>query len=213
MSYQYPKAFVTKPEMVMTENTAHGSGQRMSRWRLAAWGVAALFLLMNAVMMQFTDAINWTVVDFVFAGVLLFGSLGVYEIATRTRSSTRYRAGIGLATGARFFSFGATRLWASPTVLPMGCTSGRLPSRSLVLSSPCSVPVGERAQCSRWRLRWCWLVGSRWSPGWSRTVLPPCSRSLASPDSMSRCFSGRQCSFERRRGRTRCRARHDARSP
>jgi hypothetical protein len=100
MSYQYPKAFVTKPEMVMTENTAHGSGQRMSRWRLAAWGVAALFLLMNAVMMQFTDAINWTVVDFVFAGVLLFGSLGVYEIATRTRSSTRYRAGIGLATGA-----------------------------------------------------------------------------------------------------------------
>lgn len=76
--------------------------RRMSRWRFAAWVAAALVLLASFVAMQFTDEVNWSVGDFVFAGVLLFGSLGAYEIAARMTGDTAYRAGIGVAIGAAF---------------------------------------------------------------------------------------------------------------
>jgi hypothetical protein len=52
--------------------------------------------------MQFTDEVNWSVGDFVFAGILLFGSLGAYEITTRRSHSTMYRGGVGTAITAAF---------------------------------------------------------------------------------------------------------------
>lgn len=86
----------------MTGNVVHNGGGRGSRWRLAAWVAAALLLLLPLVAMQFTDEVNWTAGDFVFATVLLFSSLGAYEIAARKTSDTAYRAGIGLAIAATF---------------------------------------------------------------------------------------------------------------
>jgi hypothetical protein len=71
-------------------------------WRIAAWATAALLLLVPLVAMQFTDDVNWTVADFVFAAVLLFGTLGIYELAVRKTGSTAYRAGVGLALVAGF---------------------------------------------------------------------------------------------------------------
>lgn len=56
-----------------------------------------LFLLANAVGNQVSAEVNWTASDFVFAGVLLFGSLGVYEIAVRTTRNVVYRTGVGMA--------------------------------------------------------------------------------------------------------------------
>lgn len=52
--------------------------------------------------MQFTDEVNWTVGDFVFAAVLLFGSLGAYEVAVRTTGNIAYRAAVGFALAAAF---------------------------------------------------------------------------------------------------------------
>jgi hypothetical protein len=52
--------------------------------------------------MQFTDEVNWTVGDFVFAAVLLFGSLGAYELLARKTGDTAYRAGVGVAIAAAF---------------------------------------------------------------------------------------------------------------
>jgi hypothetical protein len=52
--------------------------------------------------MQFTDEVNWTVGDFVVFGVLLFGSLGAYELARRITGNTAYRAGVGVAIAATF---------------------------------------------------------------------------------------------------------------
>lgn len=74
----------------------------MSRWRIAAWATAALFLLASFVAMQLTDEVDWSAGDFVFAGVLLFGSLGAYEMAARMTGNTAYRAGVGVAIAAAF---------------------------------------------------------------------------------------------------------------
>lgn len=74
-----------------------GNGRRGRRWRIAAWGTAAALLLLPLIAMQFTEEVNWTVGDFVFAGVLLFGSLGAYELAASASGSRVYRAGAGVA--------------------------------------------------------------------------------------------------------------------
>lgn len=68
--------------------------------RKAAWAAAGLVLLVPLVAMQLTDEVNWTLSDFVFAGALLFGALGAYELAVRTTGSHSYRAGAGIALAA-----------------------------------------------------------------------------------------------------------------
>ena len=65
-------------------------------WK-AAWGAVVLALLAPLVAMQVTDEVAWTLSDFVIAGVLLAGSLGVLQLASRTTSSVAYRVGVGLA--------------------------------------------------------------------------------------------------------------------
>lgn len=44
---------------------------------------AGLLLLLPLVAMQFTNEVNWTLADFVAAGVLLFGTGGLIEFAMR----------------------------------------------------------------------------------------------------------------------------------
>ncbi len=66
-------------------------------WRIAAWAAAGIFLLAMIVGNRMSAGVYWTLSDFIFAGVLLFGSLSVYELAVRTTSAPLYRAGVGLA--------------------------------------------------------------------------------------------------------------------
>ena len=47
--------------------------------RVLGWSAVALFILAPAVAMQFTDEVNWTTSDFVFAGILLIGGGAVIE--------------------------------------------------------------------------------------------------------------------------------------
>ena len=86
----------------MSGNTENGSGRRGSRWRIAAWAVAALILLLPLVAMQFTDEVNWDVADFAFAGALLIGTGITYELAVRKTGDTAYRAAVGVALAAAF---------------------------------------------------------------------------------------------------------------
>lgn len=65
-------------------------------WRTIVWLAAAALLLVPLVAMQFTAEVRWTASDFVFAGVLLFGSLGTFELLTRRSTRIAYHAGIGL---------------------------------------------------------------------------------------------------------------------
>ena len=81
------------------ENGVRGGG---SLWRVAAWGFAALILLLPLVAMQFTSEVNWDWKDFVFAGVLI-GSVGlVYEVTVRMTRSWSYRAAVAVALAAGF---------------------------------------------------------------------------------------------------------------
>lgn len=55
--------------------------------RMLGWGAVALVMLAPAVAMQFTEEVDWTASDFVFAGVLLIGAAGVIElVAWRVRN-------------------------------------------------------------------------------------------------------------------------------
>ena len=84
----------------MEGNVENNGLQRIGPWRIAAWAAAVVFLLAIAVAAQFTGEVRWSAGDFVLAGVLLFGSLGAYELVARMTSNSAYRAGFGVAIAA-----------------------------------------------------------------------------------------------------------------
>lgn len=89
-------------DKTMEGNAENGGGRRGDRWRIAAWSVAALMLLVPLVAMQFSDEVNWSVVDFALAGALLMGTGVAFELAVRMTGSAAYRAALGVALAAAF---------------------------------------------------------------------------------------------------------------
>lgn len=59
-----------------------------------------ILLLVPLVAMQFTDEVDWSLGDFVGAGVLLFGTALTYEWIARRAGNTAYRVAVGVALGA-----------------------------------------------------------------------------------------------------------------
>lgn len=64
--------------------------------------ITAAILLVPLVAMQFSDDVVWTLSDFIFAGVLIFGTGLLYLLATTMRGDTTYRVAAGLALAATF---------------------------------------------------------------------------------------------------------------
>jgi hypothetical protein len=58
---------------------------------------ATVLLLLPLIAMQFTNEVNWSLSDFVIAGVLLFGTGLLCELVLRTVTKTEYRIAICLA--------------------------------------------------------------------------------------------------------------------
>lgn len=54
-----------------------------------------LLLLIPLLAMQFTNEVEWNLIDFTVAGTLLFGTGLAYELITRKVRSTKYRAAVG----------------------------------------------------------------------------------------------------------------------
>lgn len=82
----------------MAGNAESSGGVGRSRWRIPAWAVAALILLLlPLVAMQFTDEVAWGPADFAAAATLLFGAGLTYELVARRMPSTAYRAAVGIA--------------------------------------------------------------------------------------------------------------------
>lgn len=52
---------------------------------------AALLLLVPFIAMQFTNEVDWSVFDFLIAGVLLFGTGLLCELVLRKVKTTKYR--------------------------------------------------------------------------------------------------------------------------
>ncbi len=83
---------------------AKSGGLWRNPWRLIGWGGIAALMLTPAIAMQFTDEVNWTGGDFVFAA-LMFGSVGLaVELTVRANPSSSYRAGVGIALAASFLT-------------------------------------------------------------------------------------------------------------
>ncbi len=90
--------------------------RRLAPWRVAAWSTAVFLLLLPLVAMRFTDEVNWTASDFVFAALLLFVPLGVVELVVRRTVSRAYRAAVVAALAGTFLV-----LWSNGAV---GITDG-----------------------------------------------------------------------------------------
>lgn len=88
----------------MTAQAKENGAGRGSWWRVAGWSIGGLVLLLPLVAMRFTDEVNWTAGDFLFAG-LLIGSVGLaYELAVRASASRAFRGGIAVALAASFLT-------------------------------------------------------------------------------------------------------------
>ena len=62
--------------------------------------IVALLLLVPLVAMKFTNEVNWTFSDFIFAGVVLFGTGLVFELLAMRAVNVAYRAAVGIAAMA-----------------------------------------------------------------------------------------------------------------
>jgi hypothetical protein len=103
--------FAETSARVIKENLAFIAMQNITR-RLSAWAIiVGIILMIPLVAMQFTDEVAWTLLDFVTAGSLLFGSALVYELATRSMITTKYRVAVGVAVMAALLY-----LWAELAV-------------------------------------------------------------------------------------------------
>ncbi len=99
----------------MTMKAQIDGRRRWSPWRITGWGFAACLLLLPLIAMRFTDEVNWTASDFVFAGVL-FGSVGLaFEFIVRKSSSLAYRLGAAGAVVTAFLT-----VWVNAAVGMIG---------------------------------------------------------------------------------------------
>ncbi len=74
-------------------------------------GITLSLLLIPFVAMQFTSGVDWSLFDFVLAGILLFGVGLSYLIFTLKAGSTTYKLAAGLALGSGLFL-----IWANLAV-------------------------------------------------------------------------------------------------
>ena len=59
--------------------------------------ISASLLLIPLIAMQFTDEVNWTLFDFIIAGVLLIGTGLMLELVMRKTKQIKYRIAIIIA--------------------------------------------------------------------------------------------------------------------
>ena len=91
------------------------AGERWRGWRIAMWGTAAVLLLLPAVAMRFTGAVDWDGRDFVTIGIMLLAACVTCELAARASGNGAYRAGVGIAVGTAFLT-----VWANLAVGMIG---------------------------------------------------------------------------------------------
>jgi hypothetical protein len=99
----------------MAHQAPTGTARGPNPWRIAAWSIAALLLLLPLAAMQFTSEVNWDGADFVFAAVMI-GSVGLLaELTVRRTRNLAYRAAAGFAVAAGFLI-----VWANGAVGMIG---------------------------------------------------------------------------------------------
>lgn len=114
---------------------AKSGGVWRNPWRVIGWGGILVLLLTPAIAMRFTDEVNWSLGDFLFAG-LMFGSVGLaVELTVRANPSSSYRAGVGIALAASFLT-----IWINLAVGIVGNEDN--PVNALFFLAPLSAVAG-----------------------------------------------------------------------
>jgi len=89
--------------------TAHEMSDRTTRTlRITGWLLAAGLLALPAVAMQFTNEVNWTASDFIFAGGMFAIVGGLFELAARASRNIAYRVAVVLAVACPFLQLWIT---------------------------------------------------------------------------------------------------------
>lgn len=69
-------------------NTTNNSVKRLTIWAIVVSAILMIPLLAKA---------PWTMLDFIFAGIVLYGCGAIYELTTRNRRNNMHRMAIGFA--------------------------------------------------------------------------------------------------------------------
>ena len=121
--------------------------------RIAGWTLAIALLALPAVAMQFTNEVNWTASDFIFAGVVFAVVGGLFELAARASANIAYRAAVVVAVAAALMSSSAscsaTLRASSPLVCAASCScpSALLYSARALVGSICKMVACTATAC------------------------------------------------------------------
>lgn len=92
----------TQSSSTLAGNSDNGNRRSGIPWRVLAWSVVPLILLVPLIAMQFTDEVKWTAFDFIIAGALMTGMGVALEFALRKSGSLAYRVAFGVLLAAAF---------------------------------------------------------------------------------------------------------------
>jgi hypothetical protein len=81
---------------------ANANTRRVNPWRILGWTIAGMLLVLPLLAMQFTDEVQWTFSDFVFAAILILGVGIPFELTVRKTGNTAFRVAAGIALSAAF---------------------------------------------------------------------------------------------------------------
>lgn len=82
-----------------TKNTTITVHKRNISKRLSIWALVVASILMIPLLAKFP----WTGSDYIFAGVVLFGSAAAYEFLTKNMRNQNYRIAVGVAVALFVF--------------------------------------------------------------------------------------------------------------
>ena len=81
----------------MVESIDKRSDWSSNKLRIALWGSVVFLLLLPLVAMQFTDEVNWNLMDFIVAGLLLSLAAFTFELASNKLGNSKARLAAGIA--------------------------------------------------------------------------------------------------------------------
>ncbi len=102
---------ITENDPRMMHNSYNPDAGTWRVLRVVGWSGAVLILLAPLVAMLFTQEVNWTISDFLFAALMLGGAGLVFEAVLRHSADTSYRTGALVAIAAAFLL-----LWCNAAV-------------------------------------------------------------------------------------------------
>jgi hypothetical protein len=111
----------------MAAKVENGNGWR-TPLRIAAW-TGAVLLAVPVIGVQVSDEWAWTAFDFIFAGVMVFGTTGLFDLAARKAPSFTYLAAAAAALGAAFLL-----IWVTGAVGIIGDEGGPNALYAIVLA-------------------------------------------------------------------------------